>query len=285
MSLKNLIIIIRSSNNENKIMDSLSALFSIDDNLFREILSSEKRASSREFVIRSSVEAVVEHLVDMVEDENSDYEPTIGHSVVRALFVDDVPSPRELIDFVDSRRDTRYCSCCGQHEWTILERVRKENGDPGDHLEEHDEGLVCLSCSEMLALTGAPTNISVFFNEGLPWKCCSNCSLSERMGLRYGINMETVSSGWPVENVCSVCLDIFPDLGIQEYDIEEEETYEGEYENEELPENNGEIQRKIKESIQGMGELLFDIKGKVSEGEYLKLMGLFQEVTNDVNRL
>tara|TARA_Y100000590_G_scaffold170462_1_gene195088 strand:+ start:755 stop:1552 length:798 start_codon:yes stop_codon:yes gene_type:complete len=265
-------------------MDTLSDLCSIEDNLFQEIFSSDRRASSREFAIRSSVEGVVKDLVDMVEEENLHYEPTIGQSVVRALFVDDDPSPRELFDFVDSRRDSRYCSCCGQHEWSILERIRKENGDPGDLLEEHDEGLVCLSCSEMLALPGAPTNISQAFDEGFPWKCCSNCFLSERMGLRYGIDIEVVSS-WPVERVCSVCLDIFPDLGIQEYDTEEEETYEGEYENEELPENNGEIQKEIKGSIQDMGSLLFDIRDKVSEGEFLKLMNLFQEVTNNVNRL
>ena len=265
-------------------MDTLSALSSIDDNLFREILSSEKRASSREFAIRSSVEAVVEDLVDMVEDENSDYEPTIGHSVVRTLFVEDDidPVPRELWDYVDSREDSRYCSCCGQHDWIIMERIRKENGDPGDVLEDRDGKLVCLSCSEMLERRQG-TDVVAEILEGPQWKCCSNCFLSEKMGLRYGITMEAVSS-WPIENVCSVCLDIFPELGIQEYDTEEE-TYEGEYENEEPPENNSEKARKIKDTIREVGGKMFDLQEILKEGDYLEIMELLQRATNEVNSL
>ena len=269
-------------------MDTLSDLCSIEDNLFRGIFSSDKRSSSREFAIRSSVEGVVKDLVDMVEEGNTHYVPPVA----RILFADDDRAPRELFDFVDSRRDSRYCSCCGQHEWTILERIRKENGDPGDLLEDREGILVCLSCSEMLEIRGQDTNVVAEILEEPCWTCCSNCFLSEKMGARYGIDMEVVrpDSGEDV-NVCSVCLDIFPDLGYEEYDTEEEEydteeeTYEGEYENEELPENNGEIQKEIKESIQDMGEVLFDIRDKVSEGEYLKLMDLLQKVTNNVNRL
>ena len=37
--------------------------------------------------------------------------------------------------------------------------------------------------------------------------------------------------------------------------------------------------------VSEIGEQLFDIQEKLTEGEYLKLMDLLQKVTNDVNRL
>ena len=61
--------------------------------------------------------------------------------------------------------------------------------------------------------------------------------------------------------------------------------YEGEYENEDPPENNTKIAKEIKGTIAEIGENLFDVKEKLTEGEYLKLMDLLQKVTNDVNRL
>ena len=58
-----------------------------------------------------------------------------------------------------------------------------------------------------------------------------------------------------------------------------------EYENEELPENNTEKAKKIKGTIREVGEKMFDLKEILKEGDYLEIMGLLQEVTNEVNSL
>jgi hypothetical protein len=64
---------------------------------------------------------------------------------------------------------------------------------------------------------------------------------------------------------------------------EDAETYAGEYENEELPEDNSEKMKEIKEKVKEIGENIFDVKDKLSEGEYLKLMDLLQGVVNVAN--
>jgi len=62
------------------------------------------------------------------------------------------------------------------------------------------------------------------------------------------------------------------------------ETYEGELEpGEEEEDNNEETAMSVKKTVQEMGELLFDIKDKISEGEYLKLMDGLQSITNEMN--
>jgi len=63
------------------------------------------------------------------------------------------------------------------------------------------------------------------------------------------------------------------------------ETYEGELEpGEEEEDNNEETAMSVKKTVQEMGELLFDIKDKISEGEYLKLMDGLQSITNEMNQ-
>ena len=63
------------------------------------------------------------------------------------------------------------------------------------------------------------------------------------------------------------------------------DTYEGEYENEELPENNGEKASEIKGAIKEVGEKMFDLQEQIKEGDYLEIMNLLQKVTNKVNSL
>ena len=204
-------------------------------------------------------------------------------------------SEREYFNWIDTRDgDIRRCDVCSQNEWTIWERIRTGEGEPVDTLREVEGRLVCGCCDEML---GQP------FGD---YKWCSNCFLSEKMGRRYGITMVPVG-GSPEENVCSVCNDIYPEIagggeefienpegGVWEQLLDgtwvlneegENDTYEGEYENEDPPENNTEIAKEIKGTIAEIGENLFDVKEKLTEGEYLKLMDLLQKVTNDVNRL
>jgi hypothetical protein len=64
------------------------------------------------------------------------------------------------------------------------------------------------------------------------------------------------------------------------------EEYEGEYElAEDPPENNSEIAKDIKDSVKELGEQLFDLQEKLTEGEYLKMMNLLQKITNKTNSL
>lgn len=63
------------------------------------------------------------------------------------------------------------------------------------------------------------------------------------------------------------------------------ETYEGELEpGEEEEDNTEEKALRVKKTVQEMGELLFDIKDKITEGEYLKLMDGLQSITNEMNQ-
>tara|TARA_Y100000817_G_scaffold55900_1_gene41233 strand:- start:1670 stop:2779 length:1110 start_codon:yes stop_codon:yes gene_type:complete len=74
--------------------------------------------------------------------------------------------------------------------------------------------------------------------------------------------------------------------GVEEEDFEEDGTYIGEYENEDWqPENNTEKVKEIKDSVKDIGEIVFDIREKISEGEYVKLMDSLQGLTNRVNEL
>jgi len=243
-----------------------------------------------ERVMRDILEKVVEDAerlpvarVLFAEDEDSEDLSDIELS-------EEETSEREYFNWIDtSRGDIRRCEVCSQNEWTIWERVRTGRGEPVDSLREHEGRLICGCCQEML---GTP------FSE---YRFCSNCFISEKMGRIYGISMVSLE-GFPKEHMCSVCNDIYPDLTEDRNDEEDEngnwiqlldgtwvldgeEVYDGEYENEDPPENNTELAREIKGTISELGEELFDIKEKLTEGEYLKMMDLLQKITNDVNRL
>lgn len=73
--------------------------------------------------------------------------------------------------------------------------------------------------------------------------------------------------------------------GDEDEDEDEEDIYIGEYENEDLPENNTEKVTEIKEDVKKAGEMLFDIQDKINDGEYLKIMDMLQKITNGLNGL
>lgn len=64
---------------------------------------------------------------------------------------------------------------------------------------------------------------------------------------------------------------------------DEDGTYYGEYDNEELPEDNSEKMKSVKDAVKDVGEFVFDLQDKLPEGDYLKLMDLLQKVTNVAN--
>jgi hypothetical protein len=65
---------------------------------------------------------------------------------------------------------------------------------------------------------------------------------------------------------------------------DDEDPYAGELEiAEETEDNSGEQAVRIKETVQNIGEVMFDIKGKLTEGEYLQIMNGLQSITNEMN--
>lgn len=239
------------------------------------------------------VEAAVEELVNSVVEESMANLP-----VARVLFSEH-EEDTESSDISVYDGVVGECVVCSQSEWTVMERIVKVDGTPVDSLREYQGRIVCGCCEEMLR---SPHDDDTR---------CTSCFLSEKMAKRYGISM---IPRFTEEHVCSVCNDNSLDLtseiseeyeeapGIpgeweqlldgswvlngEIYEDEEYETYTGEYENEEVPENNSEIAKEIKASIYEIGDWVFsNIQDKISEGEYLKVMDLLQKMTNDVNRL
>ena len=266
----------------------------ISDNLFCD--HSFSNLNGCDLMEKLAVEHTLKDLLDQVEDRvnKSQGDISIVLPVARVLFQDEGDiSDIELTDDEDlyaMNFHERQCEICSQSERTIRERIRiGPHGEPVDNLRVHEGLLMCGCCQEML---GSPLS---------EFKFCCSCFVSEKMCRRYGISMIPVENSQG-ENVCSVCNDIYPDIAINEEedlsnwtqlldgtwvleDGGEEDVYEGEYENEDPIENNTEIAKGIKGSISEIGEQLFDIQEKLTEGEYLKLMDLLQKVTNNVNRL
>lgn len=81
--------------------------------------------------------------------------------------------------------------------------------------------------------------------------------------------------GWPVGYW-------YDESGSDEED-EEEDYYEEEYESDELPEDDTEKAKEIKDAVKAVGEKVFDIQDQLKEGDYLKLMNLLQLVANKVD--
>jgi hypothetical protein len=82
------------------------------------------------------------------------------------------------------------------------------------------------------------------------------------------------------EEMDSVVRVLFPEDGEEDWS----ETYYDELElAEDEEDHNGPKALRVKETVKGMGAILFDIKDKISEGEYLKLMDGLQDITNEMN--
>lgn len=146
-------------------------------------------------------------------------------------------------------------------------------------------------------------------------KQCDDCGISEKFyfacqqSRAYALTGDWVhySTRWEFlkdesgENVCPCCAVArglmdegeWSDTQIPNEDVEdgaywdsiydEDGTYYGEYENEELPEDNSEKMKAVKDAVKDVGEFVFDLQEKLPEGDYLKLMDLLQKVTNAAN--
>ena len=137
-------------------------------------------------------------------------------------------------------------------------------------------------------------------------RTCQTCGMYESYQMR-NIGSEFIeTTDWPTRHLCLGCYDAehlcqtcgqpntwgvtcqcLAHLDVEGWFIDREgdPTYRGEYENEDLPENNTEKVKQVKESVKDMGSLVFDLQEKLTEGEYLQLMDHLQKITNGVNSL
>jgi len=115
--------------------------------------------------------------------------------------------------------------------------------------------------------------------------CCFNCGLSPELEYIYRENPFYHYRG---SNVCHDCMGMIEESNplVNGFDSDEEE-FQEEYEVDELPENNTEKVRKVKETVKTLGEKVYELQEKrtFNEGEYLEMMNLLQQITNGVNEL
>ena len=252
--------------------------------------------SEDDLVIRSQVYRVVEWIVekiafnnnedldlDLTEDDLlSDEENDVPHflpdrDVVRVLFSD---AGEPVGEISRQRNELVCCSVCNCEEHVVNARIEAERG-PIDVMtfisanEDPDQreigSWMCTSCSR-------------FMDEG--GRFCVCCGLNENLGKQYGIIFDECENSGDI--CCVHCDEAYPDLylGTEPHIAHDEiDIYDGEFENEDMPENNTEKIKGIKGTIGEIGELMFDIQSKITEGEYLKIMDLLQSITNDVNSL
>mgnify|MGYP004122092951 CR=1 FL=1 len=255
-----------------------------------------------ELVVQSQVFRVVDEMVEKIMFNNSEdigaQEALFGESdtdeelsesednipqfltdrdVVRVLFSD---SGEPIGEISRQRNDPVYCSCCNCEETDVNARIETNRG-PVDVMtfisanEDPDQreigSWICTSCSR-------------FMDEG--GRFCVCCGLNENLGREYGITFDVDEVEGEI--CCIHCEDSYPDLylGVEPHIANQDtDIYDGEFENGDMPENNTEKVKKVKETIGEIGELVFDIQSKLTEGEYLKMMDLLQSVTNGVNSL
>jgi hypothetical protein len=211
------------------------------------------------------------------------------------LSISSISSDSDESDLTDTPVGERVCKCCHHSESVIQSRGFGWE----DYLDLDDMGdgeeLVCRSCVVGKQLGTA----SDFY--------CTDCGYSEPLSQQYHgeqlgqfyLEGETRPDYQDENTRCQGCR-----ARVERYEREEEqgvnrvlfpeddeevseewaETYEGEFEPEEdMEDNNEEKALRVKKTVQEMGEVLFDIKDKITEGEYLKLMDGLQSVTNEMN--
>ena len=165
--------------------------------------------------------------------------------------------------------------CCEKCGCMIMSREWGEDEliiDCDDNMGK-EEMIICYSCS--------------YVEEDS--KICIDCGVSQSYCNMFRDNKFSECNDG---HRCEYCMDILSESNqlvfgqnddtLSDIELTDSET---EYEPDELPENNTEKVVKVKESIQKVGEKMFDIQDKLTEGEYLELMNLLMNVTRGVNEL
>ena len=263
-----------------------------------------------------TVEDTVEFLCTEIEKQEYP-EFYTDHDLVSRLFTTDLVGNRSQQHSEHGEFEGTYEPI---PEWVISSR---ENQEQPESCSLCNFNLACISSREGVDDTclwrccGPETDIE---SEFVCTSCtydgihCSECGLSEKYFFNsqqsryYSYRGEWIeySTAWSFiketltnNHLCPQCAVEFGIIEHDEFDIIEEHltsngsyfnsihdengTYYGEYENEEPIEDNSEKMKEVKKAIQEVGEYVFILQDKLSEGEYLKLMNLLQNVTNVAN--
>ena len=168
---------------------------------------------------------------------------------------------------------------------------------------ESQNHLICGGCgySEFLAelfgrgkfyeqVTGTPTHVFqeelVKLNRNGDIRCrgCQMVEAGEETAIEETAIEETTSGGvGDIDDLDPVVWVVPEDLDWL-VSSDDEDPYVGELElAEENEDNGGEQAVRIKETVQNIGEVMFDIREKLTEGEYLQIMNGLQSITNEMN--
>lgn len=233
--------------------------------------------------LMGAVKECISQVVDVVVDCNElGLQPSFAE-LVEGLNIDKyhiTKMKKELIAIgYDEWRDKEEwgCEICSRNELEIENRPCRELLYPQYHKNWGKAKMCCFSCYmwENHKDEGAHT--------------CSQCGVFELMEDDDGDSLEgtfIVPEGREHQSLCLKCHDeINGFCSLSDISSDDEDVYEDEYENEDLPENNGEKASKIKDFVKEAGEVVYDVQEDISEGNYLKLMDLLQKITNEVNSL
>ena len=184
----------------------------------------------------------------------------------------------ETIGYDDCRDKEEWgCEICSRNELEIERRLCSDILYPQYHKNWGEAKMCCFSCYMWENHKDERAHT------------CSQCGVYELMEGDDGDSLEgtfIVPEGREHQALCRQCHDeINGFCSLSDISTDDEDVYEDEYENEDLPENNGEKATKIKNLVKEAGEIVYEIQEKISEGEYLKLMDLLQKITNETNSL
>uniref|UniRef100_A0A6C0BUV1 Uncharacterized protein n=1 Tax=viral metagenome TaxID=1070528 RepID=A0A6C0BUV1_9ZZZZ len=227
------------------------------------------------FLDEQSIKEVVDSIISVVSDTLTEVEPC-GAS----LYFDG----QTFHHSVDCE-----CMCCISYNRMIISEERDvrrilfpdeevQDDQPTIEVIEIPEDRTCHSCGMYESFS--IRNYECEFIETNEWPTrhlCVDCYDGET----YLCQTCGETNTWGIPCQCSENVD----FGGWFIDRQGDATYMGEYENEDLPENNTEKVKQVKESVKEMGSLVFDLQEKLTEGEYLQLMDHLQKITNGVNSL
>jgi hypothetical protein len=236
------------------------------------VISSDSRITmdvfENEGLIKEAVEDVVESIISVVSDTEKSDGSRLYHD------------GKEFKHSV-----TCECDSCLNMVTTSL-NVRRILFETDEESEPNSENNYCSDCG--LSDEFARINHHPNFQLGRDWPRVYRCEICHNRNERSIIREDN--------DICLECGEINrsnnPCDCVGGWVIDREgnpenidDEYIGEFENEEMPENNTEKVKEVKDTVKELGEIVYDIQDKISEGEYLKMMDLLQEVTNRVNNL
>lgn len=233
-------------------------------------------------VVKDCLDAVVSSVENIVGLEDSFYplcdikrQLVIGyrHNIVkkeRGIILDEEGSfPLQMC-----------CEVCGYSNRMIM--LRDSGALANDRLlidcgvnMAKEERIICCSCS--------------YVEEDS--KVCIDCGISDGYCSRLFSDYQFIECNDGCR--CEHCMDILSESNQLTFGPDDDDTLsdieltdsETEYEPGELPENNSEKVVGIKETVKKIGEKVYDIQEKITEGEYLEMMNLLMDVTRELNGL